>query len=62
MSVKDKVIRGVAWSAVEKFARQGLVTLFSILIARQLSPSDYGLVAMLNIFWQWLNYLLIQVL
>ena len=50
MSVKDKVIRGVAWSAVEKFARQGLVTLFSILIARQLSPSDYGLVAMLNIF------------
>lgn len=50
MSVKNKVIRGVAWSAIEKFVRQGLMTLFSILIARQLSPSDYGMVAMLNIF------------
>ncbi len=43
-------MRGVAWSAVEKFLRQGLMTLFSIFIARQLSPSDYGLVAMLTIF------------
>ena len=49
-SIKNKVIRGVAWSAVEKFARQGLLTLFSILIARQLTPADYGLVAMLSIF------------
>lgn len=43
--IKNKAIRGVAWSAVEKFARQGLMALFTILIARQLSPSDYGLVA-----------------
>lgn len=49
-SIKNKAIRGVAWSAVEKFLRQGLMTLFSIIIARQLSPSDYGLVAMLTIF------------
>lgn len=49
-SFKNKAIRGVAWSAVEKFARQGLLTLFSILIARQLTPADYGLVAMLSIF------------
>lgn len=48
--IRNKAIRGVTWSAVEKFARQGLMTLFTILIARQLSPSDYGLVAMLNIF------------
>ena len=46
----NKAIRGVAWSAVEKFARQGLMVFFSILIARQLSPADYGLVAMLTIF------------
>lgn len=49
-SIKNKVIRGVAWSAVEKFIRQSLMILFSIIIARQLSPSDYGLVAMLTIF------------
>ena len=43
-------MRGVAWSAVEKFLRQGLMTLFSIIVARQLLPSDYGLVAMITIF------------
>ena len=48
--IRKKTIRGVAWSAVEKFLRQGLMTLFSIIIARQLLPSDYGLVAMLTIF------------
>lgn len=48
--IKNKALRGVAWSAVEKFLRQGLMTFFSIVIARQLSPSDYGLVAMLSIF------------
>ena len=31
-SIKKKALRGVAWSAVEKFLRQGLMTLFSILI------------------------------
>lgn len=49
-TIRSKAVRGVAWSAVEKFARQGLMTFFSIIIARQLSPSDYGLVAMLTIF------------
>ena len=49
-TIRKKAIRGVAWSAVEKFSRQGLMTLFSVIIARQLSPSDYGLVAMLSIF------------
>lgn len=49
-SIKHKAIRGIAWSAVEKFSRQGLMTFFTIVIARQLTPADYGLVAMLNIF------------
>lgn len=49
-SIKNKTIRGVAWSAVEKFSRQALMTFFSILIARQLAPADYGQVAMLTIF------------
>lgn len=49
-SIKERAIRGIAWSAVEKFLRQGLMTFFSIVIARQLTPSDYGMVAMLTIF------------
>ena len=49
-SIKSKAINSVVWSTVEKFLRQGLMTFFSVIIARQLSPSDYGLVAMLSIF------------
>lgn len=49
-SIKHRAIRGIAWSAVEKFSRQGLMTFFTIVIARQLTPADYGLIAMLNIF------------
>lgn len=49
-SFKKKTTQGIVWSAIEKFTRQGLMTFFSIIVARQLSPSDYGLVAMLTIF------------
>lgn len=49
-SLKKRTAKGIAWSAIEKFTRQGLMTFFSIIVARQLSPSDYGLVAMLTIF------------
>ena len=38
------------WSAIERFSVQGIQFLLSIVIARQLLPSDYGLVAMLSIF------------
>ena len=49
-SIKKKAIRGVAWSAIEKILRQGLMTFFTIIIARLLTPADYGLVAMLSVF------------
>lgn len=49
-SLKDKTVKGVFWSAVDRFSTQGISFVFSILIARILLPSDYGVVAMLNIF------------
>ncbi|MCQ2137427.1 MAG: lipopolysaccharide biosynthesis protein [Bacteroidales bacterium] len=48
--LKDKTVKGVAWSAVERFSSQGIQFVFNILIARILLPEDYGVVAMLNIF------------
>lgn len=48
--LKDKTVKGVAWSAVERFSAQGIQFVFNILIARILLPEDYGVVAMLNIF------------
>lgn len=49
-SLKEKTVRGVMWSSIDRFSSQGIQFLFSILIARLLQPSDYGVVAMLNIF------------
>lgn len=38
------------WSAVERFSVQGIQFVLTIIIARLVSPSEYGLIAMLGIF------------
>lgn len=48
--LKKQAVRGVWWSAVERFSVQGVQYLLGIIIARLLLPSDYGLVAMLTVF------------
>jgi O-antigen/teichoic acid export membrane protein len=49
-SIKNSIIRGVLWSAVEKFSVQiGQFVIF-IFLARLLTPKDFGLVGMLAIF------------
>lgn len=50
MSLKQKALSGVIWSAAERFSVQGIQFILSFVIARQLLPSDYGLIAMLTIF------------
>lgn len=47
---KSSIAHGVLWSGVERFSVQGIQFVLSFVIARQLLPSDYGLIAMLNIF------------
>ena len=49
-SLKEKTVIGVVWSAIDRFSAQGIQFVFSILIARQLLPEDYGVIAMLGIF------------
>lgn len=48
--LKKKAVKGMLWSAVERFSTQGVHFLFSILLARLLTPNDYGIIAMLTIF------------
>ena len=38
------------WNAVERFSTQAIHLILSIIIARLLNPSDYGLVA--QFLWQ----------
>lgn len=48
--LKDKTISGVKWNAIGRFSTQGVSFVISILLARILSPSDYGVVGMIGIF------------
>ena len=49
-SLKEKTVKGVIWSSIDRFSTQGISFVFSMLIARMLLPSDYGVIAMLGIF------------
>ena len=48
--LKQKTINGLAWSLIERFSVQALQFVITIIIARILQPSDYGLVGMMSIF------------
>ena len=49
-SLKNKTQKGLAWSMIERFATQGVQFLFGIILARMLSPDDYGIIAMPLVF------------
>ena len=49
-SLKDKTVRGVGWSAADSFLGQGVTFLVGIVLARLLSPSEYGLIGIVTIF------------
>ena len=49
-TIKESTIQGVKWSAVERFSVQGIVFLVGLIMARLLTPSDFGIVGMLSIF------------
>lgn len=49
-SIASKSIHGILWSAIEKFSLQGVQFLIGIVLARLLSPSDFGMIGMLSIF------------
>lgn len=49
-SLKNKTKKGLAWSMIERFATQGVQFLFGIILARLLSPDDYGIITMPLVF------------
>lgn len=48
--LKKETVKGVVWSAVEKFSTGGVLFLANIILARILTPKDFGLLAIINIF------------
>lgn len=49
---KRKAVKGVVWSAIEQVAVQGVQFVVSIVLARLLTPADFGLVAIVIVFSQ----------
>lgn len=49
-TLKEKTAKGLFWGGMSTFIQQAVGMIFGIVIARILSPDDYGLIAMLAIF------------
>ncbi len=49
-SLREKTINGMGWSAIDNIARLSMSFLIGIILARLLTPDDYGLIGILSIF------------
>lgn len=49
-SLKQKSLKGVSWSLIDNIAGSGITFLVGIVLARLLSPSEFGIIGMITIF------------
>lgn len=49
--IQQQTLKSVKWSTIERFSIQGVTFLLGIIVARLLTPADYGLVGMVSIFF-----------
>ena len=50
VSIKENTVSSIKWCATERVSQQGIQFVIGIIVARILSPDDYGMVGMLTIF------------
>lgn len=50
-SIKDKTIKSAKWNALERLSIQGIQFILGLIMARLLTPNDYGLVGMVAVFF-----------
>ena len=49
-SLKHKTIQGVSWSFIDNIASSGITFLIGLILARLLTPAEYGIMAMIAVF------------
>jgi len=49
-SLKEKTVKGTFWSGIDNVAQVGVTFIVSIVLARLLTPDDYGLIGIITIF------------
>lgn len=50
MSLKDKIFHGVFWQGLERVGSYGINFIVSIILARLLSPEEFGVIAIMIVF------------
>ncbi|MFW5803599.1 MAG: lipopolysaccharide biosynthesis protein [bacterium] len=50
-NLKEKAIKGVSWNMIEQFSVQGVKFILGIILARLLTPADFGLIGMISVFF-----------
>lgn len=50
MTLKQKTVEGMAWNTINMVSNKLLTFLIGVILARLLTPSDYGMVAMIGVF------------
>lgn len=49
-TIKSRAVKGVFWSFIERFGTQFILLITQIVLARLLSPEDFGIIGMIIIF------------
>jgi len=49
-NLKQKTVNALKWSTVDRFGQQGVQFFIGIILARLLSPEDFGLLGIIMIF------------
>jgi teichuronic acid exporter len=55
MSISNKIIKGIAWSMFERISVQTIQFILGIILARILSPSEYGTIGLLTVIISFLQ-------
>jgi teichuronic acid exporter len=50
-SIKEKSVKAVSWNLIERFGLQGIKFVLGIVLARLLTPEDFGLIGMITVFF-----------
>ncbi|MEQ9357966.1 MOP flippase family protein [Coleofasciculus chthonoplastes] len=60
MSIKQKAIKAVIWSAIQNWGSQAGSLIVFVILARLLTPEAFGIVALANVFLAFMNIFLDQ--
>ena len=48
--IKNPIKKGLIWNSISNFSRYGLMLIGTMVLARLLTPDDYGLIGIISVF------------